>query len=1388
MYFREKLALVISAFVLNLFLGHQTWAMPVGTLLFRTSSNGNLYGYNTENLVTVKNKIISGLYTGHVAIYVGSENGVDYIVEAMPDGLIKVPAKYFLNSYNDERLLGAKIPKNLSETQRIKVAELAKTLAASDLSYDFDFNTQKGPASGDWICVGLTEKIYESANISNPLDLSGLEYDPNFYAIDITPDGFDNFSVLNEKTGDCLSKNLEFSKISAWKKTIIPLPEIWGFNAGLEYNNERYFFFPLTQYYQNSLKDVKVDIELSSGFNDTEIRGDTPEVALIFKWTFINYPVSAIKRVINNIFNKNSTEKELVDTDNLSEDTSSSSELSDNLLSDNTLATGSIENITEATPVSSVNKIILGKIKSSITVDDKNISTFNSENNNNDNNNDNEENENDVSLDSEESNDNGESEKEEDNDDNNIDEEDNDEDEDENTDDYYSDLANQIVISRIYSTLNNDYIELYNPTEVNINLEEFSFRLSKTKTGATPTFIMRIGDISDGSYPGGTIIKSKSKYLIVRSSAENDLKNQAQAIASRSNFTFTGNGYTIYLSRGTVSSDSDEDIIDKVGYGEAKYFEKYPAPEILDDWLLVRKAKSNSTAITMAETGSHFSLGNAYDSNNNRSDFVLVSLIEDEEVEEENNNNNNNNNNNHEENNNTSTNENNNSTSTNENTSTSTNNYTDNTENNTSGDELEETSVSDNSANDNLISSLLLSRIYSTLTDDYIELYNPSSSTINLSTAGIRLYKTKTSATPSLMMRLGNLADGSYPGGLNINPYGKYMIARASSSSEIKAKAQAISTRNNFSLTGDAYTVYLSDDPVSSDNDIDIIDKLGYGQAIYYYMSPASEILDNYVLTRKALSTSTASDMSTSGNHFSLGNSFNSKNNGFDFVLVGDNQTTTENLVNTSTVINTNEENNTTTNNTSTIIDNNEGNNTTTDEESNNGEEEEEENESNNNEIIYADDLVSGYCIDPGLYLNNIIHSWHFDECEGTTTYDFINNQASEINSIWQEGKFGCGLKQYFSQNYMTAQLDSSFDSNNFSISYYYQNIMDNSRPAIVFSNSVSGESFTVKLYPTYSDLRNIVGMTPSIRFREVVWPHDQTWHLFTWVVNKNLNYWAFYRDGVEVYRKSMESGFFTSADTFSVKGDNGYNLMDEITIFNRALDKEEVAQIYNFNLPLNSVNCYPVSIRKAEVTNYWNFDEYAGDLSYDIFGLSHLNLSSSSRVINETGNNNINITAGDEGVSAQFLYPFYYKNMSLSFWWKNNFVQSTSEFFIKLMSAEQNIFGFNLSRDNFYYYFNNLNFKVNTNNSLSVVENDNLWHQAVLAYDSYHLQLNLYIDGQLYGSWNRNWLSSTLIDRLVISSQGDNFIMDELGLWNGTLNSAEIEYLYNNQKSFFVD
>ncbi len=1197
MLLRKKTALIISAFVLSFFLsffcGHLARAMPVGTLLYRTSSNGNLYGHNTTELVVVKNKMVKNIYTGHVAMYIGQEDGVDYIVEAMPDGIIKLPAKYFLNSKNGEKLIGAKIPKNLSEVQRLKVVELAKQLADSNLSYDFDFKKQKGPNSGEWICVGLTEKIYESANISNPLDLRGLEYDPQKYAVDITPDGFDDYSIIDTDSGDCLSRNREFSKISADRRTILPLPEVFGFNAGREYNGERYFFFPLTQYFQESLENVSVDIQLESDFIDNNVRGKVPEIAMIFRWSLVNNPVSALKGMANKIVSifsgdKNSSKNKLTDSDiHSSVDNNIEKEEEDVGEDDSLLVNNSSEDIVAVVSnanTESASQITLGKVQSTISIEDgpglnisaENLSSSNQpddfasiELNN-------------LTNTSTEI----------------IEEEAEDVKEEpeiiENELDIMLGLAQNLLISKIYATLSDDYIEIYNPTNKTIDLEEAGVRLYKVKTSATPSLIMRLGNLSDGSYPGGVKISPSGRYLIARVNASEEIKSQAQAIATKSDFTFAGNGYTIYLSTGVVSSDIDEDIVDKVGFGKAKYFRQKSAPEILDNHILVRKAKNNSTAISMKTGESDYLLGHSYNSKNNFSDFVLVSLIE--------------NNNNESNSNNTNNNSSSSSTSNNSNSSNSSNTSNDSSSNSNSDDD---SSDDENNTNDQIASTteeikpLLISKIYTTGSDSYVEIYNPNNQEINLEEAGIRLYRAKTSATPSIMMRIGNLSDGSYPGGVSVSPFGKYLITRSLASDETKSMAQAISTRSEFNFPLGGYTVYLADGAVSSDTDEDIIDKVGFGDAVYYCAFPAPEILENNILVRKATSTSTARDMSVYGNHHSLGNNYDTKNNFSDFVLVdlnfdysqaeetegGDDDEENENTEGDEDGDDNEqgeEDHNPEGEDNDGVIDpvypdNNEPGDNNPEEpdpedpdpEDPDPSDDSEESDSSNEDDDESNNEnggVADYCLAPGLYLDNIIHLWHADECQGSNTLDYISGELSEINFSWQEGKFACSFRQYYANGYLTKTLDESFSSNNFTLSFYYNNLNINSRPEMKFSNSISGDFFRIRLYPTNTDFYN----TPGAYLKDyaLVWPSDGQWHFFTWVVNKPENYWVLYRDGVEVYRKNMESSLFIEVDEFRIKGDNNYNLMDEIAIFNRALSPTEIADIYDTDLPLNHINC----------------------------------------------------------------------------------------------------------------------------------------------------------------------------------------------------------------------
>jgi len=658
-------------------------AMPVGTLLYRTSGDNKMYGFNASDLIVSEKGKLAHIYSGHAAIYVGQEAGIDYIVEMQPKGAIKVPAKYFINETAGEKLIGAKLPEKATPLQIATAVAIAKNLALNNTAYDFDFKKQKGPNSGEWTCVGLTEKVYESANVSNPTNLKSLEYNQNYYAVDITPDGYDNVNIYNA-SGDCFADSLEYSKISPKRDMLLPAPELTGYDVGLEQGGERYIFLPYTQSIQPGLKDVSVDINLSSSFPESEIRGDSPILALILKWSLINNPISTVKNLARKIGNslvamkekvfpdnsvaladysvvtdnksvydksiattsiktskasstkvstsKTSVSKSSVGSISSSKATSTASKISGTSISKNTSPLSVTKNtsqtmtsstvakiesvdsnslITKATvprttirpiintPVSTTNKTSVNNLSTSTII----ITPVNNQN---------------ISS---------------------------------STPVISQATTSVVIVSpplvvteepvtelepenpialivKIYSNENDDWLEIVNASGYDFDLAAAGYRLEKAKTGSDPTLVMRIGDENDGIYPGGTIIKASSTYLIVNDEASPEMLAKADAIAIKDTFSWTEDSYTIYLGTASISSDSDVDIVDKLGYGEAKYFESSPAPALKKGYALERKANINSTLELMMKGGLEEFWPRLFDSNDNSEDFILVPFDE----------------------------------------------------------------------------------------------------------------------------------------------------------------------------------------------------------------------------------------------------------------------------------------------------------------------------------------------------------------------------------------------------------------------------------------------------------------------------------------------------------------------------------------------------------------------------------------------------------------------------------------------------------------------------------------------------------------------------------------------------------------------------------------
>ncbi|PKM91621.1 hypothetical protein CVU82_00190 [Candidatus Falkowbacteria bacterium HGW-Falkowbacteria-1] len=130
-------------------------------------------------------------------------------------------------------------------------------------------------------------------------------------------------------------------------------------------------------------------------------------------------------------------------------------------------------------------------------------------------------------------------------------------------------LINQIMIGQNEGA-KNEFIELYNPNDYNINLAGYLLK-KKTASGSESSLISAknfIGQISGNGY---FLISSKEYCQTVNA----DLCYSSMASLSKSN--------TVLLY------DNDKKISDKVGYGEATDFSGQVCPEIENNKVLKRK-------------------------------------------------------------------------------------------------------------------------------------------------------------------------------------------------------------------------------------------------------------------------------------------------------------------------------------------------------------------------------------------------------------------------------------------------------------------------------------------------------------------------------------------------------------------------------------------------------------------------------------------------------------------------------------------------------------------------------------------------------------------------------------------------------------------------------
>lgn len=184
----------------------------------------------------------------------------------------------------------------------------------------------------------------------------------------------------------------------------------------------------------------------------------------------------------------------------------------------------------------------------------------------------------------------------------------------------HAEPASHLVISEVQTagvTADDEFIELYNPTDHEISLDGWSIQYQSAQGSA----------YAKKNFESEAVVAPHGFFLIAR--GDGYVQNTTSpADMLHKSFSLSGDGGTVYIMATTalVPSATATQIIDRLAWGTAGS-ETTPAPTPAPKQSIERKAYATSTT-EMLINGLHRAMGNAWDTDNDAQDFIVRTIPE----------------------------------------------------------------------------------------------------------------------------------------------------------------------------------------------------------------------------------------------------------------------------------------------------------------------------------------------------------------------------------------------------------------------------------------------------------------------------------------------------------------------------------------------------------------------------------------------------------------------------------------------------------------------------------------------------------------------------------------------------------------------------------------
>ncbi len=430
---------------------------------------------------------------------------------------------------------------------------------------------------------------------------------------------------------------------------------------------------------------------------------------------------------------------------------------------------------------------------------------------------------------------------------------------------------------------------------------------------------------------------------------------------------------------------------------------------------------------------------------------------------------------------------------------------------------------------------------------------------------------------------------------------------------------------------------------------------------------------------------------------------------------------------------------------------------------------------------------------------SNLLGQWKLDENSGDCAHDTsaLHHDGQVINAAWTAGKYGSGLSfnGTSGKSVMTAFMDAN-PGKTFTMSAWVKPVQDRTNYRVIFSKGITKDEGHFEFYISPDGKFNFYAPDLGDYSSNTV-IDDNNWHHL--VATYDSSTLKLYVDKTQKLSATISNKQIVNEyEMFRIgclaDGTLPFNgVLDDIRIFNKALDSTQINNLYEGNNPTASPTPTPTPLptptpeaAPSGIQAWWKMNE-VGKMAMDwTGGNNHAVLNGPDWSSSRGDSLSLDFDGVNDYAEVTNCGVNIGNSFSITGWIKATAHRGSYQALLAKGPKNSGHFELNINSSGYLQFYSN---DIGTFNS-NIVVDDGRWHHVAVTYNG--STVNMYVDSVNRGSTSASGTVSSEIETLRFGTLVDGTLpydgnLDDFRIYTTALSSSSISDLYYGNRGYLL-